>query len=123
MNIKKILGFNLIELLIVLSIIGILTGIAYPSYRNHLNRGRRLEIVAVLLEQAAIIEHDYVSNHSYTKNILRKNSTKHYELTLDADQDSYKITAKLKNHQPDHQICDELTIDQNGNKMPIECWR
>lgn len=38
-------GFSLIELMIVVLIIGILTSLALPSYRQHLKRARFLEVV------------------------------------------------------------------------------
>jgi type IV pilus assembly protein PilE len=43
-------GFTLIEVMIVVSIIGILTAIAYPSYTNSILKGRRAEGRAALAE-------------------------------------------------------------------------
>ena len=40
---QKTRGFTLIELIIVITIIGILVAIAVPSYQNHLRKGRRAE--------------------------------------------------------------------------------
>jgi type IV pilus assembly protein PilE len=41
--VQKTRGFTLIELIIVITIIGILVAIAVPSYQNHLRKGRRAE--------------------------------------------------------------------------------
>ena len=40
---KRTRGFTLIEIIIAVTIIGILVAIAVPSYQNHLRKGRRAE--------------------------------------------------------------------------------
>ncbi|HBP5388065.1 TPA: prepilin-type N-terminal cleavage/methylation domain-containing protein, partial [Pseudomonas aeruginosa] len=49
-------GFTLIELMIVVVIIAILAGIAYPSYDEYVKRGNRTEGQALLSEAAATQE-------------------------------------------------------------------
>lgn len=42
-------GFSLIELMIAVAIVGILAGVAYPSYQDHVRKGKRAEARAALM--------------------------------------------------------------------------
>lgn len=45
-------GFSLIELMIAVVVVAILAAIAYPSYQDHLRKGRRASAQAFMLEVA-----------------------------------------------------------------------
>lgn len=49
-------GFTLIELIIVIAIVGILAGIAFPFYQEHINKARRAEAMSALSSAAAAFE-------------------------------------------------------------------
>lgn len=53
---RKAAGFTLVELLIVVSIMAILTAVAYPSYMEHIRDSRRAEGRGLLLDTAQALE-------------------------------------------------------------------
>lgn len=62
---KRAGGFTLVELLVCLSLIGILLGIALPAYQEHIQRVRRVEAQKSLVELAQSLERFYTSRGSY----------------------------------------------------------
>jgi len=58
-------GITLIELMIVVVVIAILAAIAFPSYTEQVNRGRRGEGKTALLKAAQQMERFYTLNNCY----------------------------------------------------------
>lgn len=56
---RRARGFTLIEMMIVVAIVGIVTAIAYPSYRSHVFKGKRAEgrqaLMDTLMQQERVI--------------------------------------------------------------------
>ncbi|MFT6984470.1 MAG: type IV pilus assembly protein PilE [Psychromonas sp.] len=62
-------GFTLIELLITIAIIGILAGVAYPSYMQYVLKSKRSEAQSALLDLANRQEMYYLDHHKYAVNL------------------------------------------------------
>jgi type IV pilus assembly protein PilE len=59
------LGFTLIELMVAVVIVGLLTTIALPSYRQYAIRASRMEAQAELLQLASLQEKIFLNSNSY----------------------------------------------------------
>jgi type IV pilus assembly protein PilE len=65
MVIKKIRGFTLIELMIVVAIVAILGAVAYPAYLDSVRKGKRAEGRAALMEMLQQQERYMTQNNTY----------------------------------------------------------
>lgn len=59
-------GFTLIEVMIVVVLVGILMGIALPAYQNSMQKGRRSDAMAALLDVANRQEQYMLDRGTYT---------------------------------------------------------
>jgi type IV pilus assembly protein PilE len=58
-------GFTLLEMLIAVAVIGILAAIAYPSYTDHIRRGKIAEALSTLAETRTKMEQFFLDNRTY----------------------------------------------------------
>ena len=61
-------GFTLVEIMVVLAIVMTIAAIAMPSYTENINRSKRAEAKAQLLEAAQFMQRFYSQNDSYAQN-------------------------------------------------------
>jgi type IV pilus assembly protein PilE len=133
-GIKKIRGFTLIELMIVVIVIAVLAAIAFPSYNESVRKGRRAGAQADMAELAQNLERWHTANNTYQTypvpaRLLRspQQGPIFYTLVVNPQaQDTFTITATPANaHGGD--ACGNLTLNQAGTKgvsasTVARCW-
>ena len=136
-------GFTLTELLIVVAILGIIAALAYPSYQTSVEKSRRADAKAALLELAQFMERTYVENKTYQPGGVtpalpfteapKDSGNKYYDLAFNAiGANSFTLRAAPKagtGQADDH--CGTLTLAQTGQKGLVgahagvtvaDCW-
>lgn len=96
---KKQMGFNLIELLVAVVIVGILASVAYPSYTDYLEQGKVQEATAGLSEGRIRFSQYFQDNRTYTdaENTICPPSTQYFSFTCVTTATTYTLTASGKN--------------------------
>ena len=125
-------GFTLIELLITVAIIGILAGVAYPSYVDSVMRSNRSEGQRELLRLANIEEQGFIDFRSYTDDMTDLGmaadpyitDSKNYSIdaVIANSGTTFVLTATAQNTQAGDSGCTSLTINEVGLKTPTVCW-
>jgi len=121
-------GFTLVELLIVMAIIGILAAIAYPSYQDHLRKGRRGAAQTFVLDVANREQQYLLDARTYavgstalaTMNVtIPPDVVGYYTITIDPAAPTSPPTYTIRAtpiaggvQEPDG----ELTLDNQGTK-------
>jgi len=131
-NYRRMSGVTLLELMIVVVVIAILTAIAFPNYRDFVDRAKRNEAKALLLEVAQNQERFYLQNSTYgTLTELG------YDTPLDTDSGTYRISvtgpdasnfdAQALLRKPGNETgkCNSFNIDGRGTQTSLpytDCW-
>lgn len=132
---KYMRGVTLMELMIVVVIIGVLTAIAYPNYRQYAARAKRNEAKAALLQIATRQEAFYLQNNTYTTDMVPLGFpvSDNYLTDSDsyivdigaADANDFTATATYQNADDEAGRCMTFAIDARGAKTsaPLaDCW-
>lgn len=68
-NVTQNYGLTLVELLIVVAIVAILAGVAYPSYQRHMTSTRHADAKVKLLEIMQAQRRFFTDSNTYTTNL------------------------------------------------------
>jgi len=133
---KQELGFNLIELLVVVFIIAVLAAISYPTYQQLVIKVRRSDAQSELTKAQITQSSYHILHPTYlldTELVGLPLDDEFYEFSVVAvSNNNYlmKAEAKVNTSQANDQIsCQTLFIDQNNNKTSdgildnSECWQ
>jgi len=137
-------GFTLIELMVTVAIVGILAGIAYPSYQDSVMKSRRADAKGALLGLANAMERHFTARNTYlgagtidgdtgSPTIFSATSpvdggTPYYNLTINAATAStYTLHAAPTGAQANDK-CGTLSLTQTGVRgistalAVADCW-
>lgn len=140
-------GFTLIEVMIVVVIVGILVAVALPGYQGSMQKGRRADAKAALLDVAGRQEQYMLDRGTYTNDMTdlgfgadpMDSEEGHYTVDATGDCDAagtttdlgrcYELTATPKAGSPqvDDARCTSFIIYSNGVKTATgsdieSCW-
>jgi type IV pilus assembly protein PilE len=128
-------GVTLIELLVVVVIVAILAAVAYPNYRAYVQKSKRNEAKAALLQIATNQERHYLNNNEYTidmrllgfsadKDVPTGSGTYLVSVTL-ADSNGYTAQATYQPDDEEKAKCQTFGIDEANRKTSAprtDCW-
>jgi len=86
-------GVTLIELMVVVVIVGILTAIAYPSYRQQVLRSKRADAKIALQQNSQELENCFTRFHAYNDAACAKATALQSVAGVLSADGNYKITA------------------------------
>jgi type IV pilus assembly protein PilE len=128
-------GFTLIELLIVIAIIGILAGVAYPSYMQYVLTSKRSEAQSILLDIANRQEMYYLDHHKYAQDLktdlglsadpfITENGYYSISTSSAVAAADFTLTATAISTQAADSDCAKLEVNQNLEKTATSsgCW-
>lgn len=125
-------GFSLVELLIVVTIVGILAMVAIPGFQDSMRKSRRSDARIALLETAQRLERCYTQFGAYDDDDCDIASPADspdgfYSVTVVRDAGTFTLSATPQGPQASDGACGTFSLDQLGERSASgddteHCW-
>lgn len=131
-------GLTLLELLTVVTLLGIIAAIVYPTYENHVENGRRADAKAALTAVAQRLERchtvqasyqDCIPDESFNANNRLSTEQAFYEVSVATPSANTYLLTAVRIHAESRNTCGNLTLNQLGvrgviesDKPAADCW-
>ena len=125
-------GFSLLELMIAVTVLGIVTAAAVATYGNSMVKTRRGTAKACLMEAAQFMERNYTLNMTYVVVDFPELACADeledfydFDFVGAPDATTYVVAATPEGSQLDDTLCGTLSLDQAGAKTADDveaCW-
>ncbi len=147
MKLRRIAGFTMVEIVIVMVIMSLLAAFAYPSYLSQIRKSRRVD-ASIVIESLAQEQERYFSRfRTYTSVVAAPASctgaacglgqldnmsrNDYYTVTSAGDGTSFTLTATARGPQVNDDDCQSMSMnnagvrssrDSSGGDSTDECW-
>lgn len=130
-------GFTLLELLMVISLFGILIALASPSYFSAQYKSRRVDAETSLLQEKIALARCYLEKHAYQGACVSPGHFPHpslqgyYRIDLvSSDKETFLLSARPRGAQVHDRLCQVFEINQANQKsarnaqglLALDCW-
>jgi len=112
-------GFTLIEILIALSMAGVLSSVAVPTFQGHLQKARRADALVTMM-QVQLAQSRWRANDTHYGTLAQigvagVSSAGHYKLALASEHaDHYEVLAAATGAQAGDKACRNLLLRVDG---------
>lgn len=132
---RRVAGFTLLELMIVVAIVAILSAIAIPSYQKYILRAHRTDATRALQDMASREENYYFNNNTYPSTnasigapLVTTNG--YYSLTIPSSSaTNYTVMATPLTTQLKDTACGKFSLNHagvqsiSGTSDAVTCWQ
>lgn len=139
--VRRVRGFTLIELMIVVAVVAILASIAYPSFQDAVRKSKRAQVKADMVELAQRYERFHTVNNTYVGFWLAATGaangavaspstggTAAYLITHEETANTFTLIAAPQGAQTQDTRCGTLGLSNTGVKTETgtgalaDCW-